>query len=64
LLETQNVVIKRGKPLSGVLGRDSFGLDNGGDDKFFVNIDAAADGVHNLHNKKLPCKIKSEGRGH
>jgi hypothetical protein len=54
LPERQNGLVESGKPLLLVVGGYPLGCDDCGDEKLFVDIDAATDRINDFHKQNLP----------
>jgi hypothetical protein len=57
LFERQDGIVESGKPLLLVMRGDPLGRDDRGDEKLFVDIDAATDRINDFHKHNLPSKI-------
>ena len=58
LLKGKQTAVERGEPLLLVLWNDEIAGNDCGDEKGFVNIDAAADGVRQFHDESSLLKIE------
>jgi hypothetical protein len=56
-LERENGIVESGKPFLLVVRGDPLGCDDRGDEKLFVDIDAAANRINDFHKHNLPSKI-------
>ena len=58
LLEREQTAVERGKPLLFVLGGHGIAGNDCGDEKGFVDIDAATDGIRQFHDESSLLKIE------